>query len=159
MSRKNDDGDPMPIRLQTSHRLISLPSLINANYWPYRGRRWHRLENRSSRNASRQSEPWDASWDHCHLEIQSKYVSGSPWLQEQLRSRCRELINIFSTSVRSLCDCSTYSVRTACHFARSHLTQTSFTTHSVQYTQYTLSVHLHSCSYLLPSLCVDASLL
>ena len=29
-------------------------------------------------------------------------VSGSPWLQEQLRSRCRELINIFSTSVRSL---------------------------------------------------------
>ena len=29
-------------------------------------------------------------------------VSGSPWLQEQLRSHCRELINIFSTSVRSL---------------------------------------------------------
>ena len=29
-------------------------------------------------------------------------VSGSPWLQEQLRSYCRELINIFSTSVRSL---------------------------------------------------------
>jgi hypothetical protein len=29
-------------------------------------------------------------------------VSGSPWLHEQLRSRCRELINIFSTSVRSL---------------------------------------------------------
>ena len=24
-------------------------------------------------------------------------ISGSPWLQEQLRSRCRELINIFST--------------------------------------------------------------
>ena len=33
MSRKNDVGDPMPIRLQTSHRLMSLPSLINANYW------------------------------------------------------------------------------------------------------------------------------
>ena len=29
-------------------------------------------------------------------------VSGSPWLQEQLRIHCRELINIFSTSVRSL---------------------------------------------------------
>jgi hypothetical protein len=29
-------------------------------------------------------------------------VSGSPWLQEQLRSLCRELIDIFSTSVRSL---------------------------------------------------------
>ena len=29
-------------------------------------------------------------------------VFGSPWLQEQLRIRCRELINIFSTSVRSL---------------------------------------------------------
>ena len=29
-------------------------------------------------------------------------VSGSPWLQEQLRSHCREMINIFSTSVRSL---------------------------------------------------------
>ena len=29
-------------------------------------------------------------------------VSGSPWLHEQLRSHCRELINIFSTSVRSL---------------------------------------------------------
>ena len=29
-------------------------------------------------------------------------VSGSPWLQEQLRSHCRELINIFSTSVWSL---------------------------------------------------------
>ena len=29
-------------------------------------------------------------------------VSGSPWLQEQLRSLCRELIGIFSTSVRSL---------------------------------------------------------
>ena len=29
-------------------------------------------------------------------------VSGSPWLQEQLRSHCRELINIFSSSVRSL---------------------------------------------------------
>jgi hypothetical protein len=29
-------------------------------------------------------------------------VSGSPRLQEQLRSRCRKLINIFSTSVRSL---------------------------------------------------------
>ena len=29
-------------------------------------------------------------------------VSGSPWLHEQLRSRCRELINIFFTSVRSL---------------------------------------------------------
>ena len=28
MSRKNDVGDPMPIRLQTSHRLMSLPSLI-----------------------------------------------------------------------------------------------------------------------------------
>jgi hypothetical protein len=27
---------------------------------------------------------------------------GSPWLQEQLRSRCREFIDIFSTSVRSL---------------------------------------------------------
>jgi hypothetical protein len=33
---------------------------------PYRGRRWDRLEYRSIRNASRQSEPWDASWDHCH---------------------------------------------------------------------------------------------
>ena len=29
-------------------------------------------------------------------------VSGLPWLHEQLISRCRELINIFSTSVRSL---------------------------------------------------------
>ena len=29
-------------------------------------------------------------------------VSGSPWLKEQQRSRCRELINIFSTSVRFL---------------------------------------------------------
>ena len=29
-------------------------------------------------------------------------VSGSPWLQEQLRSLCREYIDIFSTSVRSL---------------------------------------------------------
>jgi len=29
-------------------------------------------------------------------------VSGSPWLQEQLRSLCRELIHNFSTSVRSL---------------------------------------------------------
>ena len=29
-------------------------------------------------------------------------VSGSPWLQEQLRSLCQELINIFSTSVWSL---------------------------------------------------------
>ena len=38
----------------------------------------------------------------------------------------------------------------------SHLTQTSFTTHSVQYTQYTLSVHISSYH---PSLCVDASLL
>jgi hypothetical protein len=28
--------------------------------------------------------------------------SGSPWLQEQLRSLCREFIDIFSTSVRSL---------------------------------------------------------
>ena len=31
MSRKTDVGDPMPIRLQTSHRLMSLPSLINAD--------------------------------------------------------------------------------------------------------------------------------
>ena len=37
----------------------------------------------------------------------------------------------------------------------SHLTQTSFTTHSVQYTQYTLSVHILSSS----SLCIDASIL
>ena len=55
MSRKNDVGDPMPMRLQTSHRLMSLPSLINANYWTL------------SRT-----------------------------------SRCRELIDIFSTSVRFL---------------------------------------------------------
>jgi hypothetical protein len=33
MSRKNDVGDPMLIRLQISHRLMILPSLINANYW------------------------------------------------------------------------------------------------------------------------------
>jgi hypothetical protein len=32
-SRKNDVGNSMSIRLQTSHRLMSLPSLINANYW------------------------------------------------------------------------------------------------------------------------------
>ena len=28
--------------------------------------------------------------------------SGSPWLQEQLRSLCREYIDIFSTSIQSL---------------------------------------------------------
>ena len=74
MSRKNDVGNPMPIRLQTSHRLMSLPSLIKANYW----------------TLSR------TTMTSIGIQIPS------PELQEQLRSLCREYIDIFSTSVRSL---------------------------------------------------------
>ena len=88
MSRKNDVGDPMPIRLQTSHRLMSLPSLINSNYIDW--------------NTTFEMRP-DRVNPEMPVEIIAMIkVSGSPWLKEQLRSRCQELINILSTSVRSL---------------------------------------------------------
>ena len=52
---------------------------------PYRGRRWHRLEFRSIKSASRQSEPWDASWDHCH--DQSLRSAMAPGTAEEPLSR------------------------------------------------------------------------
>ena len=87
ISRKIIVGDPMPIRLQTSHRLMSLPSLTNVIDW--------------------KTDPFEMRLDRVNPETPDEIiamiiVSGSQWLQEQLRSLCRESIDIFSTSVRSL---------------------------------------------------------
>jgi hypothetical protein len=73
----------MPIRLQTSHRLVSLPSLINANY-PIA----------DDDDIDWNTDPFEMRPDRVNLEtpveiIAMIKVSGSPWLQEQLRSRCR----------------------------------------------------------------------
>ena len=74
---------------------------------------------------------------------------------------CSYLFNIFDIDdvVTKLAHCDT-AVRTQYVLPVtspvSHLTQTSLTTHSVQYTQYTLSVYISSYH---SSLCVDASLL
>ena len=81
MSHKNDVGDPMPIRLQTSHRLMSLPSLINANYWTL-------SQTTMTSKCVNPETPVEI--------IAIIKVSGL------LRSHSRELINIFSISVRSL---------------------------------------------------------
>ncbi len=53
------------------------------------------------------TDPFEMRPDKVNPEVPDEIiamikVSGSPWLQEQLRSLCRELIDIFSTSVRSL---------------------------------------------------------
>ena len=92
MSRKNDVSDPMQIRLQTSHRLMSLPSLINANCWT--------LSRTTMTSTGRQIHSKCVM--RCQMRSLTQEFSGSPWLQEQLRSLCRELIDIFSTSARSL---------------------------------------------------------
>ncbi len=53
------------------------------------------------------TDPFAMRPDSSNLETPDEIIAmitfeGSPWLQEQLRSLCREYIDIFSTSVRSL---------------------------------------------------------
>ena len=53
------------------------------------------------------TDPFAMRPDSTNLEMPDEIIAmikfvGSPWLQEQLRSLCKELIDIFSTTVRSL---------------------------------------------------------
>ena len=54
-----------------------------------------------------ETDPFEVRPDSANPDMPDEIIAmitfvGSPWLQDQLRSPCRELIDIFSTSVRSL---------------------------------------------------------
>ena len=84
----------MSTRLQTSHRLTSLISSREANYWMPLRTTW--------KTDLFEMRPESANPETPDEIIAIITFAGSPELQEQLRSLCREYIDIFSTSVRSL---------------------------------------------------------
>ena len=83
MSRKNDVVDPMPIRLQASHRLMSLLSLMSQLLDPIA----------DDDDIDWNTDPFEMRPDRVKPEapveiIAMIKVSGLPWLREQLRSHC-----------------------------------------------------------------------
>ena len=83
----------MSTRLQTSHRLTSLLSSREANY--------------CDDDIEWKTDPFEMRPESASPETPDEIIAmitfaGSPELQEPLRSLCREYIDIFSTSVRSL---------------------------------------------------------